>query len=70
MLRGDAYPALILASENGQVVVVRELLKHKKGDVNAKDGIGCTTLIDSSARNHVEVVRECVVETFENQCPN
>ncbi len=53
----DGRTALHMASQNGFVEMVRELLKQNKGDMNIMDDDGETALIVASKKGHVEVVR-------------
>ena len=66
--REDGATALILASCNGHLNVVAELLIHKEVDVNAADIEGATALMNACANGHLEVVCELLkraVVTYE-----
>ena len=54
----DGVTALMHASLNGHVEVVRELLNCDELDVNARDHDGCTALLCASICDEVDVVRE------------
>jgi ankyrin repeat protein len=53
----DGYTALMWASQNGHVVVVRELCKCG-ANVNATRFNGMCALMAASSKGHLEVVRE------------
>lgn len=52
------WTALIRASHNDDLEMVRELLSDNKVDVNATDRLGNTALIIASGMGHVDVVCE------------
>ncbi len=56
--REDGVTALILASCNGHLKAVAELLNNKEVDVNAVNSEGTTALISASGSVHFEVVGE------------
>ena len=53
----DGTTPLIIASSNGHMAVVRELLA-RGADVNARDNIGGTALHEASSNGHAEAQRE------------
>ena len=53
----NGITALMAASQNGYVEVVKELL-NSGADINAKDNDGCTALMLASENGHLEVVNE------------
>ena len=53
----DGRTALMVASQNGHIAVVRELLDRYAG-VNATDRFGFTALMWASGEGHIAVVRE------------
>ncbi|MGV2437802.1 MAG UNVERIFIED_CONTAM: ankyrin repeat domain-containing protein [Anaerolineae bacterium] len=53
----DGDTALLRASENGHVEVIKALLAHNSVDVNIQDSAGRTALLWASENGHVEVVK-------------
>ncbi len=53
---------LILASREGHLQEVDELLKHSQLNVNAKNHVGATALIIATQRGHSEVVRKLLMD--------
>ena len=64
--------SVIVASEHGQLQVVRDLLKHESVDMNAKDDDdGLTALYFASFKGYFKVVRELLKhETVEVNARN
>jgi ankyrin repeat protein len=55
---GGNGTALVVASCNGHLEVVRKLLKHENVNANAKDKRGFTAFLWAGYKGHWEVVRE------------
>jgi len=49
-------PPLIIASREGYIEIIK-LLIGAKAEINAKDGIGNTALIEAAQNGHIEIVK-------------